>query len=104
MIASRYTAIDGPEGTQVATLSGTTDLLMDLVTIPMGAAQATVQGVGNTEFAYRLDGEVGEGPGTCLRATQLTLGNGPSIRSAAVCSSGGATEVVVQFYRGAIGP
>ncbi|WKZ67174.1 MAG: hypothetical protein QY325_04410 [Flavobacteriales bacterium] len=104
MIASRYTPIDGADGTQVATLGGTTDLLSDLVTIPSGAAQARVQGAGNAEFAYRLDGSVGEGPAACLRATELTLANGASIQGAAVCSSGGATQVVVQFFRGAIGP
>lgn len=101
--ASRNTPIPGPLGSQQASLTGSTALLSALVTIPPGATSATVQGQGGA-FAFRLDGQVGAGPGSCLSCETLRLANGPQVQACALASNGAATTVVVQFYTGSVGP
>lgn len=100
--ASRFTPILGPLGCQVATLSVNTELLSVLVTIPPGANSAVVQGQGGA-FAFRLDGQVGAGPSTCLSCETLRLANGPQVQACALAANGAATTVVVQFYMGSVG-
>ena len=100
----RYTPIEAPKGVQLAALPGTTTLLSTLVAIPVEAVQCRVQGNGQTLFAYRIDGAEGEAASDCLTADTITLSNRTELQQLVLADAGGATDVVVQFFKGTVGP
>jgi hypothetical protein len=101
---SRNTPVPG-ELTGEAGLGGSTVLLSNLLTIPPTANAALIQGVGNLPFAFRLDGTEGAFENQCLQATEYYASNRSALEGLVVASvSGGAGDIVVQFYTGRTGP
>lgn len=101
---SRNTPVPG-EMTGEATLPPTTQLLVNIMAIPPTANAALIQGVGNLPFAFRLDGAEGASASQCLQATEYYASNRAMLEGLNVASvSGGAGDIVVQFYTGRTGP
>lgn len=103
-----FSSRNTPQGTslgfQTVVLPGTTDLLTNLITLPLNCNACWLQGEGNTSFGFRIDGSVGELATDTQSAVTLPLSNRNEIDALVVCSNGGAANLVVQFFTGRVGP
>lgn len=100
---SRYTPQTDADAFQSFTLTGTTQLLSSLVTIPPDANSCIIQVDGGNAFGFVQDGSVGVAGADCLSAAELHLVNRQQILACALAANTAAVDGRVQFFTGRIG-
>lgn len=100
---SRYDPQTSADGYQSFTLTGSTQLLSALVTIPPNANSCVVQVDGGSTFAFVMDGSTAVAASACLSTVELQLVNRQQMLALALAANTSAVNGRVQFFTGRSG-